>query len=336
MTLRAEELKLRCRGAWKAILPHFGINPDLLKKRHGPCPMCGGHDRFRFDDKDGDGTWLCNNCGAGDALDMIQKHTGIAFREILQLVREVAGITYIDPCMPKPEPKKDPDEEKKAEKRAKALREMWEQAVPLFETDPVMNYLEARGIFAYGRDVTRALRLSRNTFCKTGEGKKDYTYLPAMIARVDNPAGELVGIHRTYLQPGEPCKARIEKPKRLMPVRNCGDMVGSAIRLYEADGIVLGVTEGIETALSARRIFGAERGHHLPVWATISAGGLASVQIPAHVRHVIIFADHDPVGIKAAHKLAERLQTEGRTSEIKIPEIFGEDFNDVLMRRIGK
>ena len=33
--------------------------------------MCGGADHFRFDDKEGRGTWFCNQCGAGDGLKLI-------------------------------------------------------------------------------------------------------------------------------------------------------------------------------------------------------------------------------------------------------------------------
>ncbi|NYY79755.1 hypothetical protein DMH17_06695 [Raoultella planticola] len=35
--------------------------------------MCGGADRFRFDDKEGRGTWFCNQCGAGDGLKLVEK-----------------------------------------------------------------------------------------------------------------------------------------------------------------------------------------------------------------------------------------------------------------------
>ncbi len=51
------------RGHWAKILPALGVN--ILKNRHQPCPVCGGKDRFRFDDQEGRGTWFCNQCGAG-------------------------------------------------------------------------------------------------------------------------------------------------------------------------------------------------------------------------------------------------------------------------------
>jgi len=60
------------RHRWEEILFQLGIDLPRLNK-HGPCPCCGGKDRFRFDDKDGRGTWFCNQCGNGDGLDLIVK-----------------------------------------------------------------------------------------------------------------------------------------------------------------------------------------------------------------------------------------------------------------------
>jgi putative DNA primase/helicase len=53
----------RARGRWREILPIFGIETRYLHNRHGPCPLCGGKDRFRFDDRDGSGSYYCNQCG---------------------------------------------------------------------------------------------------------------------------------------------------------------------------------------------------------------------------------------------------------------------------------
>lgn len=62
-------------GRWHYILTSLGICvPDNHK--HGACPKCGGKDRFRFDDKNGKGTWFCNHCGSGDGLDLLKLVTG--------------------------------------------------------------------------------------------------------------------------------------------------------------------------------------------------------------------------------------------------------------------
>ncbi|MGJ0625115.1 primase-helicase zinc-binding domain-containing protein, partial [Xenorhabdus bovienii] len=62
-------------GRWYYILGNLGVSvPE--NHRHGACPKCGGKDRFRFDDKNGKGTWFCNHCGSGDGLDLIKLVTG--------------------------------------------------------------------------------------------------------------------------------------------------------------------------------------------------------------------------------------------------------------------
>ena len=43
-------VKIAAHGRWPEILAALGIDPAALRNRHGPCPGCGGRDRFRFDD----------------------------------------------------------------------------------------------------------------------------------------------------------------------------------------------------------------------------------------------------------------------------------------------
>lgn len=50
---------------------------------HGPCPICGGTDRFHIWPAQGDhGTFWCRSCGLrGDAIEYLMKIEGIPFRE---------------------------------------------------------------------------------------------------------------------------------------------------------------------------------------------------------------------------------------------------------------
>jgi hypothetical protein len=61
----------RARGRWREILPQLGVETRFLTNQHGPCPICGGKDRFRFDDRDGSGSYYCNQCGPGPGLVLI-------------------------------------------------------------------------------------------------------------------------------------------------------------------------------------------------------------------------------------------------------------------------
>ncbi|MDM3631927.1 hypothetical protein O9372_18885, partial [Proteus mirabilis] len=64
-------MKLKANGQWQALLSHLGAEGPL--NTHTACPACGGKDRFRFDNKDDIGTFICNQCGSGDGLDLVQK-----------------------------------------------------------------------------------------------------------------------------------------------------------------------------------------------------------------------------------------------------------------------
>jgi putative DNA primase/helicase len=84
----------------------MGVDARFLTGRHGPCPVCGGTDRFRWDDKDGTGSFFCSGCGPGDGFMLAERVTGKTCRELWLLVKETNGTT------PMPEPKK-PEEPKK-------------------------------------------------------------------------------------------------------------------------------------------------------------------------------------------------------------------------------
>ncbi|EMH1415423.1 DUF927 domain-containing protein [Morganella morganii] len=85
------EVKLKANGQWQGILSAVGA--EVQVNTHTACPACGGKDRFRFDDKDGNGTFICNQCGAGDGLDLVQRVLGVG---VTEAAKEVAGIIGID------------------------------------------------------------------------------------------------------------------------------------------------------------------------------------------------------------------------------------------------
>lgn len=86
------DVSLAARGQWPAILAELGLS---IPKRgqHGPCPACGGKDRFRLDDKEGRGTWICTQCGAGDGLTLLAKATHKSTKEAAQEVATLLGLS---------------------------------------------------------------------------------------------------------------------------------------------------------------------------------------------------------------------------------------------------
>lgn len=59
------DVKAAANNRWVEVLANFGANTSLLRNIHGPCPACGGKDRFRFDDQNGDGSFICSRGGGG-------------------------------------------------------------------------------------------------------------------------------------------------------------------------------------------------------------------------------------------------------------------------------
>ncbi|ANR79939.1 DNA primase [Kosakonia sacchari] len=89
MKMNVTETVRQACGHWPRILPALGVK--VMKNRHQPCPVCGGADRFRFDDKEGRGTWFCNQCGAGDGLSLVEKALGVTVSEAADRVNAVTG-----------------------------------------------------------------------------------------------------------------------------------------------------------------------------------------------------------------------------------------------------
>ncbi|MBL8302149.1 MAG: hypothetical protein JNM26_05190, partial [Ideonella sp.] len=47
---RIEAARLRAHGRWTEILAAGGVDARILQHRNGPCPLCGGTDRFQYTD----------------------------------------------------------------------------------------------------------------------------------------------------------------------------------------------------------------------------------------------------------------------------------------------
>ena len=94
------------RGRWPDLLTALaGLTPEQLTDTHQPCPLCGGTDRYRFDDLDGSGSWFCNQCGGknqsgggGTGMDMLMRRNGWTYAEAAKRVEQHLGIASI----PKP------------------------------------------------------------------------------------------------------------------------------------------------------------------------------------------------------------------------------------------
>ena len=87
------------QGRWPDLLAQLGgLTAEQLTNKHQPCPLCGGKDRYRFDDQDGTGSWFCNKCGgkdqaggAGNGIDMLMRRNGWSYAETCQRLEDHLG-----------------------------------------------------------------------------------------------------------------------------------------------------------------------------------------------------------------------------------------------------
>ena len=145
--------------------------------------------------------------------------------------------------------------------------------------------------------------------------------LPALIALVHDSAGDIAALQRTFLD-SDGQKALVEPGKASL-----GSFAGGGIRLHPAAPEMV-VGEGLETTASAGLLLG------LPGWAAIACGNLAHrMVLPLLVRTVVIAADADAPGQRAAASAARRWMAEGRRVRVATPDLPGLDFNDVQAAR---
>ena len=145
-------------------------------------------------------------------------------------------------------------------------------------------------------------------------------YLPALLARMENISGEMTAVLVTFLDRVTGNKIAGDGIKSRLIFGACK---GSAVRLMEASE-KLALCEALEDALSIMQCT------DWPVWACAGTSGLRAVQIPPHVREVMICADRDAAGAAAAKDLSARLVSEGKRVRIATPPAPYKDFNQLL------
>jgi len=295
---------------WTGILSRLGVPATALRNKHGPCPACGGKDRFRYDDKDGMGTFICSQCGAGDGPKLAMLVSGYDFKELLDWLGDVDAPAVARVVAPAPVPHAETSEAKRQRMNA-----LWGKAMPVREADPAGLYLTSRL-----RRFPDRTGLRYQPRCPYPEGET----WPAMLAIFVDADGTPSGLHRTYLT-AEGRKAPVVSAK--LSLGRLRD--GGAVRLTSSYGDTLGIAEGIETALAASLMFG------VPCWAALNANRLAAWVPPSGVRKVTIFADNDDnfTGQTAAFDLAARLEGNGLSVHIETPTDTGRDWADMLMRQ---
>ncbi|EPE4432065.1 DUF927 domain-containing protein [Klebsiella pneumoniae] len=267
------EVTLAAADRWPTVLAGLHIDVPDLPRRHAPCPACGGSDRFRFDDG-GRGSFICNQCGAGDGLDLIKRVNNCDTTEAAQLAADVLGIDY----------RTVKQDEATASQKREQMKAESQQREQERQRRKLAEIEQRRGLF-----VSHWQGLAETAF----EGESEYLMNKGLVGFTFPvlPDGSLllglvdesgtVTAARTITQQGE---------KRLL-AGSAKRGAYHAVNAADAPQSVL-IAEGLATALSVHLI----RPEALTVCA-IDAGNLQPVAQAMHQRYpnaqIIIAADND-------------------------------------------
>ncbi|MGL5735047.1 MAG: DUF7146 domain-containing protein [Beijerinckiaceae bacterium] len=228
-------------------------------EKSGPCPSCGGRDRFSLNRKSG--LFNCRHCGGGDVIRLVEKTRGIDFPAALDWLcgpKPVLTQAEVDQRLAdaaRQQAQRDADEARARARAVADAREVWDAAAR-FPTAPVAGYLECRGITL--RRLPDCLRFAPDLpYAIQIDGKwREVHRGPAMLARISAPDGSFMGCHRTWFDLSAPQgKVKIAHPvtgEALARKKTLGSVKGNAIRLtgrHFSPSLVMG--EGSETTFSA-------------------------------------------------------------------------------------
>ncbi|EBM8610441.1 DNA primase, partial [Salmonella enterica] len=292
-----ETVKQAC-GHWPRILPALGVK--VIKNRHQSCPVCGGSDRFRFDDKEGRGTWFCNQCGAGDGLKLVEKVFGVSASEAAGKVNAVTG--NLPPVAP--EVIAAAEAETEADRKAAAAL-----AVRLMEkTRPASGnaYLTRKGFPGHECVMLTATHKTGGVTFRAGD----------MVVPLYDNAGALVNVQLINSD-------GLKRTLKGGAVKGTCHIIGG----QKQAGKRLWIAEGYATALTVHHLTGET------VMVALSSVNLLSLASLARQKHpacqIVLAADRDLNGNGQSKAAAAADACEG---VVALPPVFG-DWNDAFMQK---
>lgn len=261
------------------------------------------------------GPWKCHACDAAGA-DVLAYHRAVHGGTFAEAARDVGA--WFDgeerpPPARRPAPPATPPDADDAG-RARKLRqaaEIWHASRQIIVGDLAAQYL------------------IDSRCCTLPDPEGDLRWIPGLrIFGYDAPAlvgrmtlavdyREFRGLHITFLGlDGGGGWRRLER-------RYLGPKSGCVVRLDADDAVTTGLAigEGVETMLALRHAY-------RPAWACLDAGNLAALPVLPGIETLIVGADHDDAGLRAADACAERWAGAGREVHVIAPESHRTDWAD--------
>lgn len=256
-------------GAWRQTLENYGCHLPS-GRYHGPCPVCGGKDRFRFDDKEGRGTWFCSQCDpqSGGGLLLLSRFLG---KPTIEVANELLGNTPERSRAPVYRSFVSDDQIRKV--NHEQARKGAEALLASSELRP-HPYMSDRGLDGQWLVNGEPIMGRDRSVIHPGE----LLLVPAYKAEGDGSL--LVNVQ----------KIKANKEKR--PLFG-GDMAGVYHKL-DGHQKLIAITEGYATGVTVNQVTGAL------TYCAFNTGNLAAVAAWASGQHpgvpVVLFADNDEHG----------------------------------------
>jgi putative DNA primase/helicase len=231
-------------------------------------------------------------------MNLLCQITGKQFAEIAKEIDDILGRSY---------------EKQEAKPRIITPLDRWSRLSPIRGTD-AEQYLNSRGI-----------RIMPMRGIKFGYEQVQGKRYGCMYAIAVNGAGEPCYVHQTFLDGTKKAEFPHLPTRKLTTIKQTEDSI--AIRLDNSDTI-LGIAEGIESALSAQQRF------KVPTFSTINTAFMKRFKVPAGVETLMIFADSDNNGaghaaaFECAHKNMVNKKNDLKQVIVRWPRTG--DFNDAM------
>ena len=274
------------------VVGRFGLRlkrqgPELV----GPCPRCGGRDRFAINVRKE--VWNCRGCiRGGNAIALVQHIEGCGYREALGVLGG-ADISARGRRAPTLGAVND-------DRTLSVAVRIWDQSVAL--GPKAIAYFERRGVPV--DDVPDHGGLRWHPTC------------PWDTTAVDNKPREI------WRRPIDGTKT-----KALAPTAGCVNRLWPDAAVETA--LVLG--EGVETTLAASTRIEHRGTLLQPAWAAGSAGNMANFPVLSGIEALTILVDNDSAGERAADQCRARWGAAGREVTLLKPNIAKTDFNNVVL-----
>ena len=281
-------------GRWREILEALaGLRPEQLSNRHQPCPACGGRDRFRFDDRDGNGSWFCNQCGGkdhlgggGTGMDLLMRVRRWSFRQACEEVERHLGLEPGGSGRHRPQPVSTGNGNGGKPSDATGLPghggRPWRQPeLPPPDASPPALDQGAIAQWCY-RDAAGNQLFWIQRLCLGGKGRKAF-------------------LHRVWLDGGwhrpsrrDPFSCEWPAPRPLYGLPGLSERPEAPVLVVEGEG----------TADAAARLFPQ---HAVISWANGSNAIAKADWQPLAARSVTLWPDADTAGVAAMQSLAALL-----------------------------